>query len=187
MRRTVNLDDEVSADDCIEIDIRLLPILDQKALEHLVREELEQRGWSKKEDGSLTKQFGEAIATLPAEGMTITLGIASETEVSVSATETGAAPDSDKAAQDAIEDQARAAAERKLVAAKDRAKRVMERRNADILISVEADLRKDVDDSINSVTKKALERRAASLGEIESVAEGRDADGGYELTITVKT
>jgi hypothetical protein len=187
VRRTVNLDSDVNENDSIEVDIRLLPILDQKTLEHLVKEELEKRGWTKNEDGSLTKQFGEATAHLPADGTTITLGVQAETSVSVTATEDGAAPESDQKAQDAIEEKARKVAERKLDAAQDRARRALQRKNAEALLAVEADLRRDVDDSVNAVTKKALERRAATLGEIESVQERRDAEGGYELTITVKT
>lgn len=187
VRRTVNLDSDVNENDAIEVDIRMLPILDPKTLEHLVKQELEQRGWTRNDEGALTKQFGEATATLPPDSTTITLGVRAETSVSVSATEDGAAPESDQEAQDAIEDKAREVAQRKLDVVRDRARRALQRKNAEALLAVEADLRKDVDDSVNAVTKKALERRAATLGEIESVQERRDAEGGYELTITVKT
>src|SRR5262249_5381248 len=120
VRRTVNLDSDVDATDSIEVDVRLLPILDAKTLEQLLRDELEKRGWTKNEDGSLTKQFGEATATLPAGSMTITLGIRGQTTASASASADGAAPESDVAAQDAIEERARKTARKKLAAAEER-------------------------------------------------------------------
>lgn len=186
VRRTVSADADVESHDSIEVAVRLLPILDEASLGEILRAGLEERGWQRQPDGTLTKQFGEATATLPADGSVITLAIKAETSVTVSATEDGAAPEDDKKAQDAIEERARDAAARKLDSAERSARRELERKNADELLRVEQDLRKEVAELVNQTTKKALERRATSLGQIDSIEERRGEEG-YELTITVKT
>ena len=186
VERTVSLDGDVEATDAITIDVRLLPILDPATLGELLREELAAAGWTRREDGALDRTFGRATATLPPGDATITLAIEAGTQVNVQATESGAAPEDDVAAQDAIGTRAQRTAERKLAAASRAARGVLERKNAAELLEVEPALRKDVDDAIRAATKRALERRAASLGDVESVAE-RTTEDGYELTIAVRT
>lgn len=186
VRKSVKLGTDVAADDAIEIDVRLLPIIDETALGELLREELVRRGWSRGEDGSLTKRFGEATATLPAGSGTITLAIEGATSVSVDATEEGRGPEGDAAVEQAVQDRAQKTAERRLDVAAQNARRSLEQRNASELLAAEPDLRKDVNDAVNATTKRALERRAAALGTIESVKENNEGDG-YELTITVRT
>ncbi|MEO8704884.1 MAG: hypothetical protein ABI867_32830 [Kofleriaceae bacterium] len=187
VRRQVDLDDEVHSADHLDIDIRLLPILEGEAQDAIVREELEQRGWERQADGSLSKQFGHTVATLAAGSSTIRIAVAAQTAVKASAEASGVAKEEDLAAQDAIGDKAAALARSRLKRVADDARAELVQQNIDRILAVEADVRADVAEVAKITTKRSLEQRAAQLGAIESVIEGKDANGGYELTITVKT
>jgi len=190
VRRSVSKDADVKTEDSIDIAVRLLPILDEGILDTMLREHLEKgAGWERKEDGTLTKQFGEVTATLPAGSSTITLAIEAETSVSATVTQEGLAPDEAAAEADAIAARAERLAKKKIDAVADAARRELEQRNVEALIAAEAEVQQEVREATNRTTKRALERRAAQLGDIESMEE-RGAPGGaegYEVTITVKT
>jgi hypothetical protein len=187
VRKTVDLDDHVNVGDHIEIAIRLLPILDEGSLDALVRESLEQRGWTRQPDGSLTRQFGEVTATLPAGSSSIRLTVERGSDIKASATAAGTAKEEDLAAQEAIGAEARRKAEQQLAKAREAAEWAATQKNNQALERAEEELRGELDQVVNEVTRRALERRAAALGSIESMHEGRDADGRYEVTIVVKT
>lgn len=187
VRKTVDLDDHVSVGDHIEIAIRLLPIVDEGALGAMVRESLAERGWTRQPDGSMTKQLGEVTATLPPGSLTIRLAVERSSEISATATESGTAKEEDLAAQQAVEDAARKKAEAQLAKARRIAEQAHVQRNNEALERAEEELRGALDGVVNEVTRRALEVRAASLGQIEQLHEGRDADGRYEVTIVVKT
>src|SRR5688572_22581919 len=71
VRRTVDRDEDVEASDHVEIHVRLLPILEEKAQDAILEDELEKRGWTKEADGAMTKVFGDVVARLPAGGRTV--------------------------------------------------------------------------------------------------------------------
>ena len=52
--------------------------------------------------------------------------------------------------------------------------------------AAEGDIRESVQAALQKVYVEALQRKAASLGEIESMQESRGADGELELTIKVR-
>jgi len=187
VRKRVQRDDEVHAADHLDVIVKLLPILEQDAQDEILREELEKRGWIRQPDGSLTKTFGDALATLPAGSGTIRLAVEDDASVSAEAEVSGTAREEDIAAQDAIGERAAAEAENKLARAKQDAMAGLVQKNLDRILRVEQDLRAEVAEVANVTTKRSLQRRAAELGAIESMREGRAADGSYELTITVKT
>jgi len=187
VRKTVARDDEVHASDHIEIQLRVLPILEQEEQHAIVRDELEQRGWVRQPDGSLTKTFGDALATLPPNSSRIRLEVELEQAVTASATASGTAREEDLAAQDKIAEQAAAAAEKKLERARQDARAALEQKNIDRLLRVQGELEAEVAQVVKATTKRALQQRASQLGSIDSMIEGKAADGSYELTITVKT
>jgi FtsH ternary system-associated peptide len=187
VRRTVSKDDDVHASDHVEVHVKLLPILEHGVQADILRQELEKRGWTRNADGSLTKVFGEAIATLPAGGSTITLEVSEQTRVSATATVDGRAKEEDIEAQDAIGRRAAEAAAKKLAQEAEAAKAELIAKNIRKLERVQEDLQQEVNEVVNATTKRSLEQRAAELGTIESVNETRSAEGGYELTITVRT
>lgn len=187
VRRTVARDGEVAADDHIDIAIKLLPILEQPAQDDIVRDELERRGWRRQPDGSLTKPFGEANATLAPGTTTIRVAVAQRQSVRATASSDGVARAEDVAAQDAIGARAGAAADAELARVKQHAVAELVQRNIASIQRVESAVRAEVAGVANAATKRSLLQRAAEIGAIESSRESRAADGSLELTITVKT
>lgn len=187
VRKTVQRDDEVHAGDHLDVQLRLLPILEQEAQDAILREELAQRGWDRQADGSLTKSFGDVLATLPTNSSTIRLTVDSKQAVKASGSAEGTAREEDIAAQDEIGKQAAVEAERELERVKQDALADLVQKNVDRLLRVEQAVRDEVAEVVKATTKRSLQRRAAELGAIESMHEGKAKDGSYELTITVKT
>lgn len=187
VRKTVRRDEDVSEHDHVEIEVRLLPVLEPKRLGDMLREELEKRGWTREPDGALTKVFGEASARLEPGSSTIRLSSSGSRTVSAEASAQGVAKEEDKKAQQDVEDKAAAAADKKLAAAKASARRALVRENADKLLEVQSELQAEVDDVTSATTKRALVERAGQMGAIDSVNERRTTDGSLELTITVRT
>jgi FtsH ternary system-associated peptide len=187
VRATIDRDAGVHASDHIDVAVRLLPILEHEAQDTILRDELERHGWTRNADGSMSKVFGDAVATLPAGSSTIRLEVSEDTSVSVSATAAGFADKDDAGAQDAIARKAEAAADAKLRDAVGVARQRLIDRNIQRLERVAEDVRTEVNEVATATTRRALEQRAAQLGAIESVTEGVAADGSYEVAITVRT
>lgn len=187
VRRTVERGDQVHHSDHLDVHVRLLPILEDKDQDAILRDELVDRGWTRQPDGSLTKPFGDAVATLAAGSSTIRVEVEASRAIKASATAAGRVREEDRAAQDAIATQAADEAARKLEVEREVARARLVRDNVDRLTRVHEQVEREVAEVVTATTKRALERRAAELGSVESVREGRDPEGGYELTITVRT
>ncbi|MEW5743568.1 MAG: hypothetical protein AB1938_31945 [Myxococcota bacterium] len=190
--KRVTRDATVDEHDHLEVEVRLLPVLGEERLGEVLREELEARGWVRRADGALTKDFGEATATLEAESSTVRLEVRGSRDVSVAAEARGRVRTRDDAAtreatEADIEAAAAAKADGKLAVAAEGARREVVRENIEKLLEVQDDLRADVDAATSATTRRALKERAAQLGAIESVSEQRGDDGSLEVTIRVKT
>jgi hypothetical protein len=152
---------DVEVTDHADLEIRVLPILPPEQTATIVREQLVGQGWEPQPDGSLTRQVGEAVATLPAGSSTIRIELSGERSVSASTSVTQRITAGDEGARAAVQERAE----------QDEAWR---------------QLREELDDAVNATTRRALEQRASELGSIESISEA-EGDNGYELTITVRT
>jgi hypothetical protein len=183
----VQREDDVEISDHADLEIRVLPILPRERIDQLVRDELERRGWTRGDDGTLTKQIGDTLATLPPGASSIRITISDETSVQVEANVRQSITAGDEEARAAVNARAEAEAARRLADATADARRALEADAADRLLTVWRELRAELDDVVNVTTRRALEQRATELGAIESIEEGRNKDGGYELTITVRT
>src|SRR5688572_6387312 len=175
-----NREGDVEVSDHADLEIRVLPILPRERIDEIIRQHLREHGWQEQPDGSLHKQIGDAIAVLPPDSSTIRVTLSDETQVSVSAKARAFGDQAD------VEAKAAAEAERRLAAASDEAKRELEAKTADRLLKAWHEVRAEIDEVVNATTKQALETRASELGSIESIEEGT-SNGGYELTITVRT
>lgn len=187
VNKTVKKEDEVSESDHLEIDVKLLPILEQQRLHQLLREELKERGWELQPDGSMQKPFGDGIATIEKDSSTIRLVVKDKQKVEAEGTAQGRAKEEDKDAQQAVEDKAAAEAEQKLNTRKAIAKQELIRRNLDKLEKVQEQLQKEVDDVSGATTKRSLLERAAQLGSIESVNERKVGSTNELIIVAVKT
>lgn len=186
VRKTVKKEGDVDEHDHLELDVRLLPVLEGKRLGEILREELEKRGWKREADGSMTKPFGEAVATLEKDGTTIRLAVSGSRKVSAEATATGNTKEEDTKAQQDIADKAAELADKKLAAAKENARRALVRENVGKLEEVQGDLKAEVDEVTSATSRRALVERAGQMGSLESVNEKRTNEG-LELVIQVKT
>ena len=178
---------DVEVKDHADLEIRVLPILPRERIDEIIRQHLLEQGWTKGDDGGLTKQIGDVQATLPAGSSTIRITLSDEKRVSVEAKVKTRVAATEENAQAIVDKQAADKAAEKLAAAQDLARREMEEQVANQLLGVWRELRAELDEVVNVTTRQALEERASQLGAIESIEEGRDKDRGYELTITVRT
>ena len=162
-----NTTTRVERSDALALDVGLLAILSEGEMTELLRERLAEDGWSRAADGSMRRSFGEVSVELAADGRTVTARATAGKEVKVRAiSETEANERLARAAKSAESELSREAAEQ--------------------LGAAEADIRAALQGALQKVYVEALQRKAASLGQVESVHEGRGADGELELTIKVR-
>lgn len=158
---------QVETTDAIEMDVGMLEILPEGAMTALLREQLAAAGWSEEKDNSMARQFGEVAVTLSPDGRTVTVRAAASKQVTTRAT-------------------SEAQAASKLDAAGKRAERDLAQEVARRLGAHEGEIRGELQAALQKVYAEALRQKAASMGQIESVHEGRGADGELELTIKVR-
>ena len=182
-----NREDDVEVTDHAVLEIRVLPILPRERIDEIIRQHLREHGWTEQPDGSLHQQVGDAVAVLPPDSNTIRVTLADETTVSVQArVRSNVAVAEEETGRADVERRAQADADRKLAAAADEARRELEAKTAERLLRAWHEVRAELDEVVNATTRQALEQRASELGSIESIEEGKQ-NGGYELTITVRT
>jgi len=186
VRRTVDRKEDVHASDHIDIAIRLLPILDKQAQDQLLAEELEQRGWTRQPDGSLTKTVGDVVATLSPGGDAIRLEVSAGRTIEASATAEGRAKEEDIEAQDAIGARAAREAQIKLDEERAEAEATMIRDNIGRLERAHEQVQAEIAEVVTAVTKRSLRQRASEIGAIQSERETRGEDG-LEIQIVVRT
>lgn len=166
--RQVRATARVEGGDTLALSLCLLDILDASEMAALLREELTASGWRPDARGELSISLaGGAVATLSPDATEVSLRLETTGEVS--------AKGSDRAAAEAAAEVARA---RAAARASERAARELD--------AQEPALRAAVGEAVQRVYVRALKRRAASMGQVESVDERVDADGELELTIKVR-
>jgi hypothetical protein len=158
----------VHVGDRAELSVDLLGILDAEAMRALLREELARDGWTREDEGALSLERDGVRAELSPDASRVTLTLERAEEVAVGAF----------TPREAQAELARRASE-----ARDSAQSEVLR----ALSKVEGDVRAQVDQAVQRTYVAALKQKAASLGTVEGVQESRREDGGYEVTIRVRT
>lgn len=166
-----NVSTRLESVDAIAMDVGLLEILPEGAMLELLRERLAEDGWQKGADGKLTRRFGspgsEVEAELSADGRSVTVRGSAAREVKARG-----------------ESEADAAA--RLERLRKGAEKELAKQAAQQVVAAEPTVRAALQAALQRVYVEALQRKAASLGQIESVHEGRSDDGELELTIKVR-
>lgn len=163
----------VSASDELCIDVSLLPILAPDTMRDLLKEQLQSAGWTQTSDGGREKTLrphgstGELVATLSADGSTVTISMTTEEAV------TGVGRSDADAKANAAANAQNAAPQ-------------VKREATTTLASAEADVRAVLEAAIQKVYVDALEQKAKSMGQVESIERGTAADGSLEITIKVR-
>lgn len=173
---------EVSAQDEIHINVKLLPIVSEEQMKAILRKVLGSDGWKKQPDGSMTKDVDGVEASLAPDASEIVLRSKSTQSVTVSQRGVFDKDTSEEEIDKELSKQAAAT----LDAA---AKREQERINREVvarLLGAEPSMREQVQTALNKVYREALEQRAKELGELEWVREQGSPDGNYEVTLVVK-
>jgi len=158
----------VSAEDELCIQLSLLPVLGEDRMRELVREALKADGWKDDGQGGLKKQLGDGLsATLDRAGAVVTVRQEANAEV------TGAGRSQQLAEQQA-EERAR------------NVKDNVKRQATTSLARAEGDVRAAVDAVIQRVYVTALEEKARSMGQLESMEQTTSADGTVEVVLKVR-
>jgi hypothetical protein len=160
---------QVSASDEVCIQIALLPILGDARMRELVKDTLRKDGWKDDGAGGLSKDVGDGLrATLDKDGVSVTVA---QTKAQ---TVTGSSRNANQAEHIAEENAARA---------KDAVKRAA----TTALGRSEGDVRAALDAAIQRVYVTALEEKARSMGQLESMERIEGADGTVEVVLKIRT
>ena len=159
---------KVSSSDELCVDVALLPILSPQQMTDLLKDALDDDGWTLTADGGRQKTLRPGlVATLSADGSSITVSMTAERSV-------GGTGRSDAEAQQNAAQNATAASS------------AVKREATTTLAAAEADVRAALEKAIQQVYVEALEQKAQSMGQVESIERGTSADGSLEITIKVR-
>ncbi len=145
----------------------MMQILQQDEMIGMLERALQDEGWEKGADGALSKKFGSVTATLSEDRSTVTLSEQRKAKIEASAT-------SKKSLQQSLDNR------------QEGAQKALKQEIAQTLIDAEASAREELQGALQKVYTEALKKKAASMGQIESLQEELSPDGQLELTIKVK-
>lgn len=159
----------VSASDELCIAVSLLPVLGAERMHQLLRDALRADGWNDVDNNELELDAGSGLrARLVADGSRVVVERTAERTVKASAT-------------------TRAAAEAALADKTTDAAAELQRTATTALAASEGDVRARLEAAVQQVYGTALEEKARSLGQLESVQRTVGADGTVELVLKVRT
>ncbi len=176
LRRVIRAHDRVSTQ------LELLEILSPEEMAELLSQELEQRGFERK-DGDLVKEQDGVLVRVDPKTGTVTVSAESSEEVSLEQSREGTAWDdagaSAKAMRESLQKQAQADLEKQA----DRKTSDLQSKVTDRLEKQLGDLRADLDRAVNRVTAEALKQKARQMGQIKEMTEDEQTGS---LTIVVE-
>lgn len=164
----VSVRSSVQHGDRLDLDVGLLTILPEDQMRALLREELERDGWRREQDGSMSTEVEGTKVTLSPDGKTVSATKTVDANVGARGTD-------------------KKNAEKELARAEEQTKAQLGEKVTKALAKVEGAVKPLVDAVVQRVYLEALKRKAASLGQLESVVETRGEGGELEVTIKVRT
>lgn len=180
--RSKDRSQDVSAQDEIHVDVKLLPVLPEEQMREILRKVLEGEGWTRQDDGSMTKSIDGVVAQLEPDGSRVVLRAVEKQTVTV--TERGAFEKD--ASEESIDQQLDERLKDQIARAAKAKEEALTRQAVARLLGAEPTLREQMQTALNKVYREALEQRAKQLGQVEWVKEQGDASGNYEVTLVVK-
>jgi hypothetical protein len=171
----------VKARDGISTQLEVLEILPAEQMGELLAQELEKRGYERR-DGVLVREHdGVTVTVDPATG-TVTVQAEGAEEVELEAEKEGNSYD-EAGSHGGVKRALQEAARKELEAQALREEARLQGAITDRLEGQLGDLRRELDQAVNRVTAEALKRKAAQMGEIKELTE--DPQSG-SLTIVVE-
>ncbi len=174
--------EHVVVDDCVTTGLELLAILPQRRMGELLAHELEARGFERdeKDPTSMTREDGEISIRVDLEKGTIGVRIRSEKDVEAQAALSRASATQDN---QELKTELEGRVQKRLEAAIAAEKKKLTDEAATVLDKKLRDLRAELDGATTAVTRKALQEKAAQLGEIEEITE--DESGSITIKVRV--
>jgi hypothetical protein len=173
---------DLSASDEVCSDLEILEILPGDQMADLLEGELKGRGF-REEDGKLVRSKDGVTVTVDPKSGEIGVKAEKQEKVELETEKEGWGYDDvgphAKQVRKNLSDQAKAELERRAEKQKER----LQGEATEKLEGVMEDVRKELNDAVNSITREALKRKAAQLGQIKEMTEDPEAGS---LTIKVE-
>lgn len=177
-----SINQDLSASDEVCSDLEILEILPGDQMADLLDGELKRRGFEEKDGKLVRRQAGVTVTVDPKSGEVSVKAETQET-VELESEKEGWGYDDvgPRSAQirKRLSEEAKADLERRA----DKQKERLQGEATEKLEGVMDDVRKDLNDAVNAVTREALKRKAAQLGQIKEMTEDPEAGS---LTIKVE-
>ena len=177
-----SISQDLSASDEVCSDLEILEILPGDQMADLLEGELKGRGFQE-EDGKLVRRKDGVTVTVDPKSGEVGVKAEKEEKVELESEKEGWGYDDvgphAKQMRKQLSEQAKAELERRAEKQKER----LQGEATEQLEGVMEDVRKELNDAVNSVTREALKRKAAQLGQIKEMTEDPEAGS---LTIKVE-
>jgi hypothetical protein len=187
IRQAVRVQDtlkkDLSASDEICTELEMLEILPPEQMAALLKEALRERGFEE-EEGEMVRRDGDVTIRVNPSTAAVTIEVKGCEEVELKGTkETSVFVDQGKEHEQAVAEGLRQAIRKELDQRAEEKTENLQRKVSAELEAQLGDISRELDQVVNEVTRSALKKKAASLGEIKEMAE--DPESG-SLTIKVE-
>ena len=170
------------AHDRVSTQLEVLEVLPADQMGELIAQELQKRGFERK-DGQLVREDEGVVVSVDPRTGTVTVMAEASAEVELESTREGAAWDdvgpSSRSVRDSLRQQAKQEIDRKA----DKKTTELQSEVTDKLEKQLGDLRQELDQAVTRATAEALKRKAASMGQIKEMTEDEQTGS---LTIVVE-
>jgi hypothetical protein len=177
-----SISQDLAASDEVCSDLEILEILPGDQMADLLEGELKRRGFKEKDGKLVRQQEGVSVSVDPKSGE-VSVKAEKAEKVELESEKEGWGYDDvgphSKTIRKQLSEQAKADLERRAEKQKER----LQGEATEKLEGVMDDVRKELNDAVNSVTREALKRKAAQLGQIKEMTEDPEAGS---LTIKIE-
>jgi hypothetical protein len=187
IRQAVRVQDslkkDLSASDEICTELEILEILPPESMGELLEDALRKRGFAE-EDGAMVRRDGDITVRIDPTSAELTIRVEGAESVELQGTkETNVWLDLGEEHKENVREGLRQAIRKELQQRADTKAEDLQREVSAELEAKLGDLSAKLDQVVNEVTREALKKKAASLGQIKEMAEDPEAGS---LTITVE-
>ena len=178
-----NMSQDLAASDEVCSDLEILEILPGDAMAELLSDELKGRGFEEK-DGKLIRDKEGVTVTVDPKSGEVGVKAVKQEHVELETEAEGMGYDDVGPKENAIKKSLSDAAKADLAR---RARKHQERLQSEATEALEgemADVRKELNDAVNAITREALKRKAGQLGRIKEMTED-EASGSLTIKVEV--
>jgi hypothetical protein len=174
---------DLTASDEVCADLEILEILPGDQMADLLKKELEARGFEEGEDGKMVRTRDGVTVTVDPKAGEVTVRAEKSEHVELETEKEGWGYDDVGPRQNQVRKQLSEQAKADLERRADRQQERLQGEATERLEQVMGEVRKELSDAVNGVTREALKQKAASMGQIKEMTEDPEAGS---LTIKVE-